>query len=403
MVYFQKFSRPALLAAASALALFAAGDYAQAKGGKETVLYSFTGGADGATPHAGLVLDKAGNLYGATQDGGVNEGCFYGVGCGVIFRLAPDNSETPLYTFTQSAFGDGILPEADLLGTKNGTLYGTTAGGGDSSCGGGCGTVFSLSSRGRHTVLHAFNGDDGEFPQAGLVRDEAGNFYSTTYESLSGAGAVFKVSPDGAITVLYQFTGGGDGASPVDRLTIDKAGNLYGATLSGGANNNGVVFKLTPDSQFTVLHALTGNDGASPAGGLILDEDGNLYGTASSGGASGLGVVFRLAPDGTETVLHNFTGGADGASPMAALLMTKSGNLYGTTLNGGGSANCTNGCGTVFEIKPDGRETVVHAFLGGSDGSNPQGVLIAGGKKVLYGTTGGGGAYGYGTVFKVAS
>ena len=166
---------------------------------------------------------------------------------------------------------------------------------------------------------------------------------------------VFKLAPAGTETVLYSFTGGADGAFPGGVLLRDTAGNLYGTTERGGANSSaceagtcGVVFKVSPDGAETMLHTFTGGgDGGNPYAGLLRDTAGNLYGTTLNGGAYGLGVVFRLAPDGTETVLHSFAGGGEGANPGADLIQDGAGNLYGTTLNGGAY-----GAGVVFKLTP---------------------------------------------------
>ncbi len=198
-------------------------------------------------------------------------------------------------------------------------------------------------------------------------------------------------------TVLYSFTGspeGPDGALPDSGLIADSSGNLYGTTVEGGASGQGTVFKLSPGGIETVLHSFTGfpSDGAYPEAGLIADSSGNLYGTTVDGGASGCfgvggvgcGVVFKLSPGGTLTVLHSFTGGSDGATPVAGLIVDSSGNLYGTTPQGG-VGSCTRGCGVVFKLSPNGTETVLYSFTGGSDGSGPAGGLITDSSGNLYG------------------
>jgi uncharacterized repeat protein (TIGR03803 family) len=332
------------------------------------VLYNFTGGADGSQPDAGLVQDAAGNLYGTTSQGGTS-------GAGVVFKVTPTGTAMVLYSFTGPP--DGSAPGAGLVRDLAGNLYGTTQIGGSSTActQDGCGTVFELSSTGTETVLHSFVGDptDGWQPLAGLVRDVAGNLYGTA--SLGGTGScqggacsfpgvVFKLSPSGTETVLYNFKGGADGGFPAAGLIQDSAGNLYGTTYAGGgASNAGVVFELIRcDSQpsgyeFKVLYSFTGGaDGSQPQAGLVRDGAGNLYGTTVSGGASGVGVVFKLTPTGTYTVLHSFTGGADGGYPLAGLIRDGAGNLYGTT-NLGGLGVCkvngeSKGCGVVFRLAP---------------------------------------------------
>jgi uncharacterized repeat protein (TIGR03803 family) len=244
-----------------------------------------------------------------------------------------------------------------------------------------------------------------------LIQDPAGNLYGTTHfggatstcNPPDGCGVVFRLSPAGTETILHSFTGGADGAAPVAGLIRDAAGNLYGTTALGGASGEGVVFKLSPSGTETVLHSFTGPDGAHPGASLLRDAAGNLYGTTSVGGAHGNGVVFKLSPSGTETVLYSFTGGANGAFPEAALVRDAAGNLYGTTLNGGGrSFVCDHdSCGVVFKVSPTGTETVLHSFTGSSDGGNPYAGLVQDAAGNLYGTAVVGGDHGYGVVFEL--
>jgi uncharacterized repeat protein (TIGR03803 family) len=179
----------------------------------------------------------------------------------------------------------------------------------------GLGLVVTQPARAQtFTVLYNFTASsDGGDPYASLIRDAAGNLYSTFGYGggTSFSGGVFKVAPDGTETVLYSFNGGSDGAFPFSPVVRDKAGNLYGTTSQGGSANAGVVFKVDPSGTETVLHSFTGGaDGIIPIGGLLRDKAGNLYGTASQGGTSNYGVVFKISPRGKETILHAFTGGA---------------------------------------------------------------------------------------------
>ena len=223
-------------------------------------------------------------------------------------------------------------------------------------------SVVPLAQAQSFTVLTSFNGVDGAFPSAGLVRDFAGNLYGTTEfaNPATGTGNVFKLDPTGKETVLFSFTGGTDGGHPEGGLIRDSAGNLYRTTQDGGdlscffpgtSGGCGVVFKLDPSGQETVLHSFTGGtEGAKLDAALIRDSAGNLYGTTelggdlgcASGNGQGCGTVFKLDPTGTLTVLHSFTG-PDGASPTCALVRNSEGNLYGTA-GGGGSFSG----GTVF-------------------------------------------------------
>ncbi len=315
-----------------------------------TPLYTFTGGADGGYPGADLVQDKHGNLYGTTQAGGVTSSR-YSSGAGVVFKIDTGGHESVLYSFTGGA--DGAYPVAGLVRDKHGNLYGTTEYGGDlnSNDGIGSGVVFEVDTGGHESVLHTFtDGADGGIPHAGLVRDKHGNLYGTAEEGggSSGGGVVFKLSSAGHYSVVYSFTDG-DGIVPVAGLILDKQGNIYGTTQVGGnPSGYGTAFKVDPSGHEIILHTFTGgSDGAFLFAGLVRDKQGNLYGTTYAGGNPGDGVVFKLDPSGNETILHTFTGGADGASPIAGLVKDKHGNLYGTTVDGGAS-----GAGVVFKLTP---------------------------------------------------
>ncbi|HEX3432259.1 MAG TPA: choice-of-anchor tandem repeat GloVer-containing protein [Rhizomicrobium sp.] len=384
-------SNRSLLASVFALSLSIG--YAEAK--SFVVLHAFQG-SDGANPYSTLIRDGAGNLYGTTDGGGAN-------GLGTVFQLAPDGTETVLHAFGGAS--DGILPVAGLITDKAGNFYGTTQDATDAY-----GAVFKLAPDGTETVLHYFpGGTDGAMPVAPLAIDKAGNLYGTTQSGGgdgchgTGCGIAFEITPDGTETVLYSFTGKkGDGATPVAGL-IAKEKYLYGTTLYGGADLYGTVFRLAEDGSEKVLHSFAGGpgDGANPEAGVTMDAAGNLYGTSYDGGAYQFGAVFRLASDGTISLIHSFAGGTDGAYPMAGLLLDASGNLYGTTNNGGSNACQGSGCGTVFKIAPDGTETVLHAFGHKSEGRNPEASLIGDRRGNLYGTTPYGGTDNFGTIFKV--
>jgi uncharacterized repeat protein (TIGR03803 family) len=305
--------------------------------GTETVLFNFSRGTDGSRPFGTLVRDAAGNLYGTTYEGG-GTGCA-SFGCGTVFKLDPSGHETVLYRFTGGA--DGRNPYAGLVRDPVGNLYGTTYYGGSSNnCYQGCGTVFKLDTTGAETVLHSFTGSpDGNFPRGGLVRDAAGNLYGTTaWGGAFGKGTVFKLDATGKETVLHSFTGP-DGQYPVAGLIRDAAGNLYGTTKNGGSSNDcrggcGTVFKVDTTGAETVLHSFTtGRDGRYPEAGLVADAAGNLYGTAFSGRnsdycAGGCGTVFKVDTTGAATVLHNFTGSpGDGLYPYAGLVRDAAGNF----------------------------------------------------------------------------
>lgn len=385
--------------------------------GTHKVLYSFAGGNDGNGPSDGVVADKAGNLYGTTQNGGT-------MNYGTVFELSPSSggvwTEKILHSFCSQppSCADGYGPTGGLILDPSGNLYGTTTFGGNEACQPGCGTVFELSPNSdgtwTETVLHSFSGTDGDNPSNSLlIFDKAGNIYGTTEGGgAHGHGAVFglKLSGGWTETVLYSFCSAsncGDGQIPLAGVIFDESGNLYGETYAGGAYNDGTVFRLSRRSggnwSETVLHSFGSFDGLGPQGGLVFDKNGNLYGSTSSGGANSVGEVFKLARSKNrwkETVLHSFKG-IDGEFPYDALIRDTAGDLFGTTAGGG---NCDN-CGTVFELKPSPlqgwKETVLYKFTGGDDGFDPLGSLLFGKLGRLYGTTATGGTGGFGTVFEV--
>jgi uncharacterized repeat protein (TIGR03803 family) len=318
------------------------------KNGKETVLHAFTGtNGDGSFPGSGLYRDTVGNLYGTTTQGGNSSGQ------GIVFKVGPTGKERIMYSFSGS---DGGFASAGLVRDAGGNLYGATAGGGSA----GVGTVFRLGKTGKETVLHNFTGSggDGSYPNdfGYLVRDAKGNLYGTaagggnlTCNPPSGCGIVFKLDKTGKETVIYSFTSAAGG--PNAGLVRDTAGNFYGTTFGDCKNYFGTVFKLDTKGNETVLYAFSGgNDGACPLDNLVLDAAGNIYGVTPYGGASGFGTsgygtVFKLDKTGAESVLYSFTGGSDGASPSGGLILDKAGTLYGTTVLGG-----SGGAGTVFKV-----------------------------------------------------
>jgi len=356
-----------------------------------SVLYTFQGAPDGADPFGdgigdgngtgSLAVDSEGNLYGTTAEGG-SCGSF---GCGVVFKIGPAGEETVLHSFDGA---DGAVPQGGVVLDGAGDLYGTTLSGGPD----GYGVIYKLDRAGNYTVLHSFTGGaDGNHVYGGLVREESGNIFGETlFGGLYGQGVIFKVNRAGNYTVLHSFTGGADGSVP-SGLVVDRQGTFYGTTESGGPDLNGcngfgcgVVFKLDRAGNETVLYNFTGGiDGEFPIGGVRLDNAGNLYGTTIAGGAYGAGVVFKLKTTGEERALYSFTGGADGGNPGSPMVWDYYGNLYGTAQIGGAS-----GCGVVFRVNPQGKETVLHTFTqGAGDGCYPQSGLTRVGKNVLYGTT----------------
>jgi uncharacterized repeat protein (TIGR03803 family) len=258
--------------------------------GRFRQIHEFLGNPqDGSYAEGELVRDPLGNLYGATTLGGMFGFC-NSYGCGTIFKIDVTGNETVLYNFTGGA--DGGEPFGGVVADAAGNLYGTTYFGGTLNFG----AVFKVDSYGNETVLHSFTGGpDGKSPFGGLVLDQDGNLYGTTSAGGTwNVGTVFKIDPFGNETVLHSFTGGADGSSPYATLLRNQAGDLYGTAQLGGIGNNGTVFKITASNKFKLLHSFGGIDGSYPRGRLILDPAGNLYGTTSYGGTYAWGTVFKI-------------------------------------------------------------------------------------------------------------
>ena len=269
--------------------------------GTETVLYSFTGkNGDGQQPFSGLIRDPSGNLYGTTQNGGSSNSCFSG--CGTVFKLDKFGKMTVLHSFAGGS--DGATPLGGLILDRAGNLYGTTFGGGG-GCGFGCGIVFKMDPAGNKTALHTFTGPDGRNPRGALIRDSAGNLYGTTYAGgAHGGGTVFKLDTTGQVTVLYSFAGNLDGERPTGGLVRDGAGNLFGTTSAGGPRGTGTLFKIDPTGKETILHVFINNTEGSEPSSLVRDAAGNFYGTTFQGGGDrscnvGCGTVFKFSLSGS--------------------------------------------------------------------------------------------------------
>lgn len=389
------------------------------------VIHNFTGGLDGAAPYAGLTMDQAGNFYGTAGFGGYTGGdCARFGGCGTLFELSSRGSGwvfTPLYIFRGGS--DAAVPGARIIIGPDGDFYGTTNAGGS-----GYGTVFKAKPAASlspnifggwiETVLHRFSGGgDGTYPQgAEVVFDQLGNLYGTTPTGGShycgyGCGTVFKLTPgEGGWTetVIKAFSGGQDGALPFSGLIFDQAGSLYGTAGYGGdigcdatffPPGCGTVFQLTPSGSGwneNVLYTFHNRgDGAHPESGLIYDQ-GSLYGTTSAWVDDTGGTVFDMTyPYWWFSTLYSFTG----IGPVASLSMDGAGDVYGTTYTGGLYL-----FGSVFKLTQSGggwTYTALHDFTGGDDGAYPISNVTFDTNGNLYGTASGGGAHGYGVVWKI--
>ena len=366
-------------------------------------IHTFSQGAgDGGNPAGSVVLDAAGNIYGTTSNGQIG-------GCGIVYRLSPTKSgtwkETILHKFRGNK--DGCNSSGFVILDEAGDLFGATVSGGgglnNTFCNNGCGTVFELTklANGKFTekVIHRFTGEnaDGRNPLGGLVFDKSGNLWGTTQvggHSQSSTcssdrlcGTVFELTPNanGSWTesALFSFRDSTTGFNPITNLVIDEEGNLYGTTINGGRSLNGLVFKLTPEGNGKITESIVHEfgpcctDGIHPSNGLTIDAAGSLYGTVQSGGGStnvctggfvdvGCGIVYKLTPNASktrweETILYSFFGSSDGATPLDDhVAVDANGNVFGSAASGGdldvNKTGCAGdhpgGCGVVFEVKP---------------------------------------------------
>jgi uncharacterized repeat protein (TIGR03803 family) len=376
-----------------------------------TVIHNFNG-SDGSDPTSTLIFDRAGNLYGTTSAGGAARQ-------GVVFQLKHTPSGgwiyTPIHQFNgNSGSGDGANPidYGGLTLASDGTIYGTTNGGGILGCDGQgyCGTVFRVQPPATActtalcswllTITYKFNPQSGaEFPESNVIFDAAGNLYGTNNFGNFSEAYELSLSDGNWVQNSYVLDAGTNAG-----VVLDKAGNLYGVATSS-SHRNGFVFELTPSGNSwteTILYNFTGgDDGASPFGGLIFDSAGNLYGSTQVGGSKGGGTVFQLSPSGAGwnlSTLCSFGSGTGYYGPQSALTMDAAGNLYGTT-NGDGSF----GDGMVFKASPSGNSwTCTDLFdFNGDLGLFPVGGVTVGANGNLYGTATQTESHGYGVVWEI--
>lgn len=385
------------------------------------VLYAFTGGMDGAYPSDGVTIDAGGNLYGTNYSGGA--------GYGTVYSLKHAGSSWvvfPLYSF--SGGSDGANPWTRVNLGPNGSLYGSTFAGGIPGCAfqgrNGCGVIFNLKPHSHsvctnipcpwdESVLYSFTGgSDGWLPEGDLLF-QSGNIIGTTQDGgvynncngFTGCGVVFQLTPSGSSwteSVLWSFGNGTDGVIPLSGVVPDRSGNLYGAALAGGTYGYGGVYQLTPSLTESVIYSFSGAaDGYFAGGGVILDQSGNIYGTTIEGGSGGGGSAYELT-NGTwaYNLVYSFSGGPTGAYDK--FTMDQAGNLYGATADNGAY-----GYGAVFKLTPSGggtwTYTSLHDFTNGNDGAYPNASLVFDADGNIYGTANSGGANNYGVVFEISS
>jgi uncharacterized repeat protein (TIGR03803 family) len=372
-----------------------------------TVLYNFGNATcDPFEPQlSGIIAQgRDGNLYSTTAVGGCDGSN------GAAFKITPKGKLTVVYSFNH-AIGDQILAVGGLTLGTDGDFWGTNEGGEL-----GLGNIFKLTAAGKETrfsVLGGTNNVNGIEPTAPPVQGMDGNFYGTTNQggnikictyNYGGCGVVYRITPSGKFKVIHTFDQT-NGANPTDPLVLGTDGNFYGTTELGGTfgkifENSGVVFKITPAGKYTVLYVFCSQtnctDGANPLDGLVQATDGNFYGTTEYGGTGTggfrQGVVFKITPAGKLTVLYNFCSLAsckDGSNPYGGLVQATDGNFYGTTIAGG-----ANNFGTIFQITPKGKHTLLHSFentTGALFGQEPEVTLIQNTNGILYGDTYAGG------------
>jgi uncharacterized repeat protein (TIGR03803 family) len=337
--------------------------------------------------------------------------CIVFLFCAAMAIASPAQTFTTLASFAGT---NGASPQSSLIQATDGNFYGTTILGGYNNCyGHGCGTIFKITPSGTLTALYSFCSQsgctDGSSP-LGLLQAIDGNFYGATNEGgANGVGTVFKITPGGSLTTLYSFCTQWlctDGGYPRPGLVQATDGNFYGATIEGGAYAGGTIFKITSSGTLTTVYSFCSKpnctDGGSPQAGLVQAGDGNFYGTTQLGGSADEGTVFRITTSGTLTTLYSFCSlpnCSDGGTPYDGLVQAIDGNFYGTTYFGGAY-----GYGTVFKITPAGTLTTLYSYCSQpncSDGEYPQAGMVQATDGDFYGTVPMGGTHGVGTLFKI--
>ncbi|HSC20063.1 MAG TPA: choice-of-anchor tandem repeat GloVer-containing protein [Rhizomicrobium sp.] len=373
------------------------------------VIYSFEGGADGEYADTDLVRDSAGNLYGTTVQGGTHAS-------GTVWQLHPngDGSWTHIVLYSFSGGADGAEPYKGVTLDAAGNIYGTAVTGGGGVCEGGCGVAYKLTNNGgswTQSVIHQFTGgDDGSGPGARLTLDDSGNVYGMAPTGgANGAGTIFEMRPAKhgtyRLKVLHAFTGI-DGIGGSAGALVMHDGSLFGAATAGGTNGAGTIYRLSLDQRgmwkFKVIYNfLDEPDAGFPYGGLTFDALGNIYGTTYYACANDIGCVYELSPrrgEWKEKVLYSFSG-SDGSGPIGSVNLDSAGNIYGTTSEGGAAAD-----GVIFKLVPGAHrhwsENVVHSFAGSPDGEYAYNGMLDDGAGHFFGTTVHGGAHDDGAIYQ---
>ena len=387
------------------------------------VIHTFTGGADGGYPYAGLIVDRSGNLYGTANTGGRGTCPPQNIGCGTVFKLVNSKSGWTfqrIYAFRGNNDGQG--PYGPVAFGPNGSLYGSTVDGGVSNCPSGCGLVYEIKPPAAscettcswtESVLYRFRGNtDGFYPIGGVTFDSTGNLYGTSEQGGSGGpGIVYELKPSGSKwteNILWNFTGNADGGNPYNGVTLDSAGKIFGTDIAGGMNNSGAVFELSRSgntwTETTVHDFYVSQDGVTPLAGLIVEKSGKLIGATVAGGTRNGGTVYSLTPSKSGwklTTLYDLPGPGGDPGPWGDLTMDAAGNLYGTTQGYPPAKDY----GTVFKLTHTSsgwKYSLLYRFTGGSDGEVPYSRLVFGPNGKLYGTASlSENGAGFGTVFEI--
>jgi len=354
----------------------------------QTYTYStfvaFSNQSKGPVFPGNLIIDSQGNLYGTSELGGAH-------GMGTVFKVSPKGVVTTLHSFAGLP-SDGFWPFGPPVRDSAGNLYGITEYGGMGCESDGCGTIFKVTPTGKETLLYEFsNGTDGAFPVAGLARDTAGNLFGVSYDNASDS-IIFKLTPQRVFSSLQTFAVDLHG----DYLLIrNSAGDLFGNLYPWSMAPNGSVFELTPQGQETTLYTFSGAaDGGNPTGKLTQDATGNLYGSAVSGGSANAGVAFKISTTGVYSVLYSFCqqpSCSDGSDPLGWITLDSTGNLYGVTGSGGTTNN-----GVFYKITPSGIETVLYNFASGQNPTNQETGLVMDKAGNFYGAI-----YGSSSIYKL--
>ena len=393
-----------------------------------TNLFSFSG-TNGIEPEGTLVQGPNGDFYGTTRETTATSGGNFGFGAyghGTVFRITTNGVLTTLAFFTQTN-ANGAYPRAGLVFGRDGKLYGTTTGGGAN----GLGTVLRVTPTGGLTILASFGGTNGSQPVSALLEGGDHVLYGTTLSGglrkppvevvagLADCGTIFTMAPNGPLKPLLFFDGT-NGANPRIGLIRGKDGTFYGTASFGGPDKTppteytrggfGTVFKLSADGALSTVATFNGYNGKG-CNAFQQCADGTLYGISPDGGStntanpyeeyswqpfSGSGTIFRISATGTVETLVLFRG-PNGSNP-ASLTLGKNGNLYGTTA-GGGAHNF----GTIFRLEPNGKFTTLYSLTEDS-GSFPSyfSSLVQGADGNLYGTTSRRGRFKCGSIFRLA-